>query len=347
MTGVTKAFLGSPEIVDAWLRAGIDGFGDSRIENIEKMRRTEMPASITLIRSPMLSQAEQVVALADVSFNTELDVISELSSAAKKQDRTHGIVLMVELGDLREGIMPALIEKTVHEVLRFPNLNLKGIGTNLACRCGVSPDATNMGTLSNLADSIEATFGVALETISGGNSANLTWALSGAETGRINDLRLGEALLLGVEPLHRKPIEGLHTDAITLVAEVIESKRKPSQPWGEIAESAFGEVEPSTDRGSISQSILAIGRQDTDPAGLAPPAGIAILAASSDHLVIDSGNDRAPLIVGSEVSFQLNYSALLRAMTSPFISKAMNSKALSGLAPGAPIDSSFPVETSL
>ena len=34
------------------------------------------------------------------------------------------------------------------------------------------------------------------------------------------------------EPLHRDPIDGLHTDAITLVAEVIESKVKPSQPWG-------------------------------------------------------------------------------------------------------------------
>lgn len=323
MTGVTKATLGSPGIVDAWLRAGIDGLGDSRIENLEKIRGTEAPASLTLIRSPMLSQVERVVALTDVSFNTELDVMSALSSAAKKQDRIHGIVLMVELGDLREGIMPALMEKTVHELLRFPNLRLQGIGTNLACRCGVSPDATNMGTLSTLADSIEASFGIPIETVSGGNSANLTWALSGADTGRINDLRLGEALLLGVEPLHRKPIEGLHTDAITLVAEVIESKRKPSQPWGEIAESAFGEVESSADRGTISQSILAIGRQDTDPDGLAPPAGIKILAASSDHLVIDSGSGQEPLRVGTEVSFQLNYSALLRAMTSPFISKGM------------------------
>ncbi|MDF1862762.1 MAG: alanine/ornithine racemase family PLP-dependent enzyme [Verrucomicrobiales bacterium] len=323
VTGVTKATLGSPGIVDAWLHAGIDGLGDSRIENLEKIRQTEAPTSLTLIRSPMLSQAERVVAHTDVSFNTELDVMSALSSAAKKQDRIHGIVLMIELGDLREGIMPALIEKTVLEVLRFPNLSFKGIGTNLACRCGVSPDGTNMGTLSTLADSIEATFGITVETVSGGNSANLTWALSGADTGRVNDLRLGEALLLGVEPLHRNPIEGLHTDAITLVAEVIESKRKPSQPWGEIAESAFGEAESSADRGTISQSILAIGRQDTDPDGLEPPTGLKILAASSDHLVIDSGNDQEPLRVGSEVSFQLNYSALLRAMTSPFISKEM------------------------
>jgi len=306
-----------------WLRAGVSGLGDSRIENIGTLRQAQVSTTMTLIRTPMLSQAEKVVALADVSFNTELGIISKLSSAAKKLNRTHGIVLMVELGDLREGIMPRDLESTVREVLRLPNIAFKGIGTNLACRSGVSPDARNMAELSALADSLDATFGNIVSTVSGGNSANLEWALSGADTGRINDLRLGEAMLLGREPLHRKPIEGLHTDAITLIAEVIESKSKPSKPWGEIAQSAFGEVTPGGDQGNLSQAILAIGRQDTDPSGLGPPPGIEILAASSDHLVVDSGNDRNSLSVGTEIPFQLNYSALLRAMTSLFVTKIM------------------------
>ncbi len=321
VTGVTKAVLGSPEIAGALFGAGVKTLGDSRIENIEAMRHVRIPASITLIRSPMLSQADRVVTHADVSFNTELDVISELSSAAQKTKRTHGIVLMVELGDLREGIMPGDLENTVRETLRFPNIALKGIATNLACRSGVSPDAKNMAELSALADSIDATFGPILRIVSGGNSANLQWALSGADTGRINDLRLGEAILLGRETLHRQPIEGLHTDAITLIAEVIESKVKPSQPWGEIAQNAFGETTDTSDRGSISQIILAIGRQDIDPCGLIPPPGTEILGASSDHLILDAG--RHHLSVGAEITFQINYSALLRAMTSPFVAKTV------------------------
>ena len=321
VTGVTKASLGSPEIAGAFLRAGVSALGDSRIENIEAMRRARVPAAMTLIRSPMLSQVEQVVTHADVSFNTELDVISKLSSAAQAARRTHGVVLMVELGDLREGIMPGDLEKTVRETLRFPNIALKGIGTNLACRSGVSPDAKNMAELSSLADSIDAAFGPMLGIVSGGNSGNLQWALSGADTGRINNLRLGESLLLGRETLHRQPIDGLHTDAIQLIAEVIESKVKPSEPWGEIAQNAFGEKPPATDRGHISQTILAVGRQDTDPSGLQPPPGIEILGASSDHLIADSS--RYPLSVGAKVTFQLNYSALLRAMTSPFVAKVM------------------------
>jgi len=319
VTGVTKATLGSPEIAGVLLQAGVSGLGDSRIENIEAMRRAGVPASMTLIRSPMLSQADRIVAHADVSFNTELDVISKLSSAAQDARRTHGIVLMVELGDLREGILPDDLENTVRETLRFPNIALKGIGTNLACRSGVAPDAKKMAKLSALADSIDTTFGPLLSIVSGGNSANLQWALSGAEAGRINDLRLGEAILLGREPLHRQSIDGLHTDAITLIAEVIESKVKPSQPWGEIAQTAFGKKPSATDRGQITQTIFAIGCQDTDPCGLHPPPGIEMLGASSDHLIADSGCEGVS--VGAEITFQLNYSALLRAMTSPFVTK--------------------------
>ena len=322
VTGVTKATLGSPEIASALIRAGVTALGDSRIENIEAMRRAHVPASMTLIRSPMISQAERVVTHADVSLNTELDVISRLSFAAKEARRTHGVVLMVELGDLREGIMPGDLENTVRETLRFPNIVLRGIGTNLACRSGVSPDAKNMAELSALADSIDATFGSTLSIVSGGNSGNLTWALSGEDTGRINDLRLGEAILLGRETLHRQPIDGLHTDAITLIAEVVESKTKPSLPWGEIAQTAFGEQPPSIDRGLIWQTILAIGRQDTDPCGLHAPPGITILGASSDHLIVDSGG--GCLCIGAEMTFQLNYSALVRAMTSPFVAKVVN-----------------------
>lgn len=319
VTGVTKAILGLPEIAEMWLRAGVRGLGDSRVENIGRMREAQVSASMTLIRSPMLSQVERVVSLTDVSLNTELSVIRRLSVAAKKANCTHGIVLMVELGDLREGIMPGQLENTVRKVLKFPNILFMGIGTNLACRNGVSPDSQNMAELSALADSIDVTFGPIVNTVSGGNSANLEWAFSGADVGRINNLRLGEAMLLGCEPLHRKAIKGLSPSAITLVAEVIELKNKPSKPWGNLAQSAFGEVIPSRERGRITQAILAIGRQDTDPDGLVPPPGIKILAASSDHLVLDATNYRGRMKVGTELSFQLDYSALLRATTSPFI----------------------------
>lgn len=223
---------------------------------------------------------------------------------------------MVELGDLREGILPGDLANLVRETLRLPNIALEGLGTNLACRSGVVPDAAKMAELSGLATSIESSFGLRLAIVSGGNSANLDWALGEEPVGRVNDLRLGESLLLGLDPLHRRPIDGLHTDAITLVAEVIESKIKPSLPWGRTAQAAFGPTGVPTDRGLVAQTIVALGEQDVDPLGLGAPTGTRIVGASSDHLVLTSA-ERLP--VGAELRFTPNYSALLRAMTSPFV----------------------------
>ena len=318
-TGVTKAFLGMPELAQTLLDAGVRSLGDARIENIEAMRRDHVVAEMILIRSPMLSQVDRVVASADMSFNTEPDVIVKLSSAARASSKMHGIVLMVELGDLREGILPVDLASVVLQTLRLPNIVLKGIGTNLACRSGVKPDAGNMAALSNLADAIESQFRIALSMVTGGNSSNLEWAFGAPQIGRINNLRLGESILLGRDPLQRRSISGLYTDAITFVAEVIEAKLKPSMPWGEIGYSTFGETTITVDHGDISQAILAVGQQDVDATGLRPPSGVKIIGSSSDHLVVRSTKERPA--IGAEFRFELNYSALLRAMTSPFVAK--------------------------
>lgn len=325
VTGVTKAFLGAPQIARTMLRAGVSSLGDARIENIERMRRSGIGGQMILIRSPMMSQVDRVVASADVSLNTEIDVVARLSKAAQRIGKTHGVILMVELGDLREGIMLEDVDATIQKVRGMPNINFVGLGTNLACRSGVSPDNRNMGELSALASQIEPSKQTGPIVVSGGNSSNLNWLFNGGKIGRINNLRLGEAMLLGREALKREPIEGLFTDAISLTAEVIESKVKPSRAWGDIAQSAFTNQPAAQDMGNINQAIVAIGIQDTDPAGLQPQTGIEVLDASSDHLVLNTGTQE--LTIGSQVSFQLNYSALLRAMTSPHIIKTFDKAA--------------------
>jgi predicted amino acid racemase len=213
--------------------------------------------------------------------------------------------------------MPTDVERAARLVRDLPGLHLHGLGANLACQSGVAPDAANMGELSHLAAVAEAMSGERLAVVSGGGSSNVAWALGGEDRGRIDDLRLGEAVLLGREPLHRRPIDWLHTDAFMLVGTVIEAKVKPSRPWGTVGETAFGPAPRAVDRGDRRRAIVALGHQDTDPGGLVPPEGMAVLGASSDHLVVDPG-DHA-LEVGSEVRFGLGYGALVRAMTSPFV----------------------------
>ena len=176
-----------------------------------------------------------------------------------------------------------------------------------------------MGRLSSLAGDIEERFGLTLEFISGGNSANYNWFVSTEDVGRINNLRLGESIYLGCETLDRTPIPGLCTDAFTLIAEVIESKIKPSVPYGEVGQDAFGNIPEFQDRGQIRRVILGIGLQDVMVSGLTPRLNINILGASSDHIILNA--KQVDLKVGNEVEFDLNYGALLSAMTSPYVMK--------------------------
>lgn len=318
VTPVTKAFLGHPVIAQVLVDAGATMLADSRIENLQQMTESGISIPKMLIRTPMLSEVTAVIKYSDMSLNSEVEVIQRLSHVAEQQNCRHDIIVMVELGDLREGVMPNRVIDFIREIISLPNITLKGIGANLACRYGVSPDNQNMKVLSDLADGIEATFGIGLEIISGGNSASVNWALKTGLT-RVNNLRIGEAIFLGCEPLEYENIKGLHTDAISLTAEVIESKIKPTLPWGNRGLNAFGEKESVQDRGSVSQAILSLGRQDICVSGLKVPDGIKITSSTSDHLVIESS--QKPLLIGETVTFGLDYSALLSSMSSRYIYK--------------------------
>ena len=317
--GVTKAMCGSPAVADVLVDAGLDTLADSRIHNIVKMRQAGIQAKFVLLRSPGPSQAESVVREADVSLNTELTVIAKLSAAAIAANKTHKIILMVELGDLREGLLPADLLHVVEQVQAMKGVVLAGIGTNLACFGGIRPDEDNMGRLSSLAGDIEDRFGTKLEYVSGGNSANYDWFMSTEELGTINNLRLGESIYLGRETIARTPIPGLFTDAFKLVAEVIEAKVKPSKPAGDICQDAFGNVPAFFDVGTMKRALLGIGLQDVAVGGLKPLLDIDVLGASSDHVIVNARE--SALAVGDEVEFELNYGALLSAMTSPYVAK--------------------------
>lgn len=319
VTAVTKGVCGSLRVAKALLNSGIRSFANSHIANIQKMSEGGIDAQFMLIRSPMPSEVERVVEFADVSLNTELPVIRLLADQATQRGKTHRVILMIELGDLREGILPSDLEPVVKETMGMPGLKLAGVGTNLACFGGVRPTEANMRELSAIADYLQCKFGINFEFVSGGNSANYQWFVSTPDVGLINHLRIGEAILLGCDTLTREPIPGLYTDAFTLVAEVIEIKTKPSRPYGEIAQDAFGHVPVFEDKGNMRRAILALGRQDVDVLAIKPRLNATVLGASSDHLILDI-NEQS-LAVGAEVRFNVGYSALLRAMMSPYVEK--------------------------
>ena len=137
--GVTKMVCGDPIIADALLQSGISILADSRISNIRKMRDAGIHAQFLLLRTPLPSQIDDVVKYTDISLNSEISVIESLSKSALKYNVTHKVILMVELGDLREGIMPDDLESVVKSTLEMGGIELVGIGANLACHGGIKP----------------------------------------------------------------------------------------------------------------------------------------------------------------------------------------------------------------
>ncbi len=317
VTAVTKAVCGHPAMAQAMLDGGAEGLAEARLSNVKRLRQAGVTCPITLIRTPMLSQVDDIVQVCEASYNTEIPVIAALAAAALRQNTTHDVVLMVEMGDLREGIMPQDIGHMGQQVVDMPGVALKGIGANFACLSGIAPTATKMQALTALANEVEGRCGPFVQTVSGGNSANLPWAFGSRATGRINDLRIGEAILLGMDPITGVQIGGLFQDSFTLVAEVIETDTKTVSPLLGTADHAPAIIRLVPATLETTRIILALGNQDTDTAGLSMPAGSTLVGATSDHLVIGTTDQK--LRVGSEMRFQMNYSALMRAMAAPDI----------------------------
>jgi predicted amino acid racemase len=324
VSGVTKGVCGNAEIAKAMLRGGVVSLGESRLENIARLRAGGIDAPITMLRLPPLSGIGEVVAAAGASLNSELAVVAGLSEAAQRQGVVHDIVVMVELGDLREGMAPGDVAPFVRTALALPGIRIAGLGANLSCFGGVVPSTKNMGRLAALAEEVERRFGFELELVSGVNSSGLELIAAGGMPARVNHARIGEAILLGRETMHRRPWPGTRQDAFVLRAEILERKRKPSIPVGEIAEDAFGRIPSFVDKGERMRALLNIGREDIDVGSLKPlDPGVTILGASSGYLVADVTEAGAGARVGDALAFQPGYGALLAAMTSEYVKKRL------------------------
>ncbi len=320
VSAVTKVFCAHPEIVKVFADAGVQDFADSRLQNLKRIPFAA--GRKMLLRMPMISEAEEVVRFSDISCNTEMKTVEALSAAAQKHHVTHGIVMMIEMGDLREGILPEDAMAFAQMATRLPGVRLMGVGSNFNCYGGVLPTVGKLSQLVSIAKTIETACGLQLPIISGGNSGSIYLIREKKMPAGINHLRLGEVILRGYETSFQQKVEGLYADVFTLRAEIIELKDKPSVPYGEIGLNAFGAKPQFTDKGSIRRAILACGRQDVLWDHIVPlDGGIELIGASSDHLLLDVTRAEKPCSVGDTMDFSLDYGAILAACTSEYVSK--------------------------
>ena len=316
ITGVTKVFGADPLIAQTYLNNGLKRIGDSRIINLKKLEG--MGGEKWLIRMPCISEADDTVKFADVSLNSEITTIKALEAACQKQGLTHKIVLMYDLGDIREGyIKRDEIKAAAEYVKKSPQLELYGVGTNLTCFSFIQPDTEKLETLLSVAKEIGAQ-----TYISGGNSATLDLMLRGGIPEGVNLLRLGESLLFGRERAKYTYLPGTYNDAFILDAEIIELKNKPSKPWGTVGKDSYGRTPVFKDYGIRKKAICALGKQDADIETMWPvDPDIMILGASSDHLMVDVTESQKDYHVGDLISLRLGYFSLMQAYTSPYVVK--------------------------
>ncbi|MDD3171019.1 MAG: ornithine racemase Orr [Bacilli bacterium] len=316
---VVKVFAGDLPCTKTIIDAGYHYLADSRIENLIKY--TDLNVKKVLLRISMPSDIENVIRYSDLSLESEIITIEALNIEARAQKKIHDIILMLDLGDLREGIFcNDNYLSRVSEILRCKNINLLGIGTNLTCYGGVIPTDENMNKLVEIKNNIEKEFQIKLEIISGGNSSSLKMLLDHQLPQEINNLRIGEAIALGRETAYGENIPNMEDDIFTINAELIEVMKKPSLPIGEIGVNAFGEKPVIRDQGMMKRGILALGRQDVYYENLIPlDSNIKIIGQSSDHLIVDL--TKTDYHLGDIISFNVNYGGLLQTMSSLYVKK--------------------------
>ncbi|MBE5819370.1 MAG: alanine/ornithine racemase family PLP-dependent enzyme [Clostridiales bacterium] len=266
---VTKCLVSDKRIVEELVNNGIEIICESRIQNFIDYK--DIDVEKWLIREPMLSEIADVVKYSDVSLNSELKTILELNFEAKKQNKIHKIILMYELGDLREGADSKEIEELVEASLKLENIELYGIGSNLSCYGSIMPSKENMKELSDLAITLEEKFNIKFEVVTGGNSTSFEMLKNGELPNNINNLRIGEAVFLGNIPCIEKPIKEFSRNNFTLKGQIVELKQKPSIPRGTSGlYNSFGEAPVFIDKGIRKRALIAIGKQDITTKGLIP-----------------------------------------------------------------------------
>lgn len=331
---ITKVFSGDQDLLAAILTQdtieGINSVGDSRLSSLKKLKEFNPELRTIYIKPPAEIYAHEVVKYADISLNSSLSTIDALNAAAEKHRKKHKIIIMVELGELREGVNREDIIALYQRVFELSNIEVIGIGSNLGCMYGVAPTYDKLLHLTLYKDLIEAKFGHKLDYISGGTSITLPLVDEHEIPSQINHFRVGEAAFFGRSPLKDGQFKDLNTNTFEFAANIIELEEKGLIPGGEISDSGIGEtvVFDKSDRSRTTfKAILDFGLLDVDQKDLhCEDPNIRFVGVTSDMMVVDLGENRdvhgnPKYKIGDTILFQPNYMAVARLLNSKFIAK--------------------------
>ena len=325
VAGVIKVTTGMASAALDYESCGAKWIASSRIEQLARAKEAGVKIPLLMIRIPMLSELDEVVKICDYSLQSSFDTLKAIQEAAARNGKVHNVILMADLGDLREGFFEKeeLADVAAYVEKNLDWLHLAGIGTNLGCVGSVKPTKEKMDMLADWAEAVEEAIGRPLEIVSGGATSSLMPLFDGVMNPKVNMLRIGAVAYIGpLEDLRtcygREEVEVLSDECFILDAEVIETNTKPTHPIGELGVDASGKVVKYVDRGRRRRAILAVGRADYGDIDDIVPVleGAEVAMASGDHTILDIEDCKEQLRVGDIVRLKVKYSALMRLTAS-------------------------------
>ncbi len=331
---ITKVFSGDKAFLKHVLTddviQNINSVGDSRLTSLKNLKAVNPNIQTIYIKPPAKIYADDVVKYADISLNTSYSTIVELNEAAKRADKSHQIIIMVELGELREGVKRTELMSFYESVFQLSNIEVIGIGSNLGCMYGIEPSYDKLLQLSLYEELISAKFNKDLKYVSGGTSITLPLIENNTIPKDINHFRVGEAAFFGLSPLDNKPFKELSVDTFEFCANIIELEEKKLVPDGIISHANIGQSadynEDQINETSI-KAILDFGLLDVDQKDIEfIDQSLEFVGITSDMLVLDIGANKTKegkkkYSIGDKIHFIPNYMAVARLLNSKFIDK--------------------------
>jgi predicted amino acid racemase len=334
LTLITKVLCGNKKVLEKLLTPEmvkkIHSFGDSRLSSLRMIKRINPEAKTMYIKPPARNLIKSIVECADISLNTSLTTIKELNKEAKKQKKIHKIIIMIEMGELREGVLRDDILDFYKKVFTLSNIEVIGLGTNLGCMYGIEPTYDKLIQLTLYRQLIEKSFKKKLPVISGGSSITLPLLKEGRIPPQVNNFRIGEAAFFGVSPLDNERFANLSEAAFEFEANVIELEKKSSVPEGNISEASIGHISKKEREGESYRAIVDYGILDVDYNELTPKdKNVSFFGTTSDMTVYDVGDKKKKdgtrcYSIHSTIKFKPTYMAVARLMNSRFIDKSVS-----------------------
>ena len=211
-----------------------------------------------------------------------------------------------------------MLDVCVHVERDLPHVELAGVGVNLGCYGSIQPTPENLGQLVHIARRVEDAIGRKLEIVSGGATSSFTLVHWGTMPEGINHLRIGEGILVSKDlqvdwGIH--DMDYLRMDCMTLRAQIVEVKDKPTHPVGPIVVDCFCNRPTYEDRGIRRRAIAGIGRADVGDVMMLRPRtpGMTVVGGSSDHCILDVEDCHPCPRVGDVVDFDVIYLTMLYA----------------------------------